>query len=105
MATVILKCFKITLEDGEQIDVYSEHNLSSLDSTLRYTKSIERVYGRAGLGTKGPVIHDGRPILKEIIPTDRITSACSLEDTDRILEAHKAARRMLEKSVDSPLEA
>lgn len=100
MAVTILKCYCVTLEDGEKIDLYSEHDLSNLDSTLRYAVSIERV-DKAGLGTDGPVVQAKPAELVEIIPTDRVTSKCSMVEVGRILLAHKQARKVLASRLQS----
>lgn len=100
MACVILKCYRATLQSGEVIELYSTTDLTALDSTLRYAVSIERV-DKAGLGTDGPVIQARTAELVEIIPTDRVTSKCSMVEVDRILLAHKQARKVLASRLQS----
>ncbi len=91
MAVTILKCYRVTLQDGECIDLYSERDLTNLDSTLRYAVSIERV-NKAGLGCSGVGTFDGHPVVN----LERVTSKCDLAETERRLLAHKQARKLLD---------
>jgi len=100
MACIILKCWQVTMHDGETFELYSTRDLSALDSTLRYAVSINRI-DKAGVGTDGVAVCDGKPVLNEFIPTDRVTRHCNLAETNRILEAHRNARKILKSTLDS----
>jgi hypothetical protein len=61
MGIVLVKEYRVTMADGTHFFLYAEHDIETLDSTLRYCKSIKPT-GRAGLGfDERPQTFDGVP--------------------------------------------
>ena len=97
MAVTIVKEFLVTMQDGETFTIYSERELTALDSTLRYCSKIEHT-GYAGLGLDGISTYDGLPKPRSCgrragTSPIRVKKGMSLSETIKALEAHRRAKR------------
>jgi hypothetical protein len=98
MPCTIIKEFMVTVRDPETgalelFRLYSDRDLTSLDSTLHYCVSIKAT-GEVGLGSDGVHTHDGKPLYLHVKgkPAEMVTKGMSLAETDRIMAAHKEMR-------------
>lgn len=62
MATEIIHCWVIEMQDGERIEIFSKTDLASLgslESIARYAKSMTKVPWRVAVATNGESHYDG----------------------------------------------
>ena len=73
MAIVTLREFRVTMGDGTHFTLYADHDITALDSTLRFCKSIKPTK-RMGLG------FDDRPQTFDGVPQNAIATEEPLTD-------------------------